>query len=107
MLLDSFYSGNFRIALLKDPFNDALDGHLSAGAACAVALQAYFDDIVVCIFNKLNISSVSLQKRSDLIQCILNFLFHVHTPLFMYFSSHRRVASRTKRRGYWLLVSIV
>ena len=82
MLLNGLYALDLRIALLKDPLYNALDGHLSARASCTVALQADFHDIVICIFYKLNISTISLQKRSDLIQCVVDFLFHNKSPFY-------------------------
>ena len=76
LLLNSFYAFDLRIAFLKHLLNDASERHHSARAACAVSLKSYFYDIVVCVFNKLDISAVSLENRSYLIKTGLDFFFH-------------------------------
>ena len=76
LLLYSLYALDFRIAFLENLFNYALDCHLSSRTSGAVTLKSYLNNIVLCEFNEFDISSVSLQERSDLLQCIIDFLFH-------------------------------
>ena len=76
MLLDSLNTCDLRVAFLKDPLNDSLDGHLSTGASRAVSLQANLHDVVIGVLDEFDVSAVSLQKRSDLIQCFVDFFLH-------------------------------
>ena len=76
LLVYCFHAFDLRIAFLQHLLNDTFQCHDSTRASCAVSLKLNFYDIIVCVFNKLDISAVSLKDRSYLIKTSLDFLFH-------------------------------
>ena len=80
MLLNRLDTLDLRIAFLEDLFDNASDRHLSARASCAVTLESDLDDVVVSVLHEFDVPAVSLQERSDLVQRVIDFLFHNYVP---------------------------
>ena len=81
--IDGFHTLDLREVLLQESLDAVLDGHLSVGAACAVAFQLHLDDPVFGEVDKLYVAAVSLQEGADLIQCALDLFVLVCTPFLV------------------------